>query len=108
MDFLFRMKVYLLDLLNYKQDKCAQARLDSSVSTNLPGLSYYFSEEEISNILVLVEQKFQQVLKKKRVINDWEIYTSHDLAPIIQEVFNIPKGFQKDKAFLKARKRFLK
>ncbi|KAJ3274557.1 hypothetical protein HK104_004042 [Borealophlyctis nickersoniae] len=39
---------------------------------------------------------------------NFEVCTSHDLAPLVKEVFGIPKGFQEEKVFVAGLKAFNK
>ncbi|KAI8920896.1 hypothetical protein DFJ77DRAFT_506523 [Powellomyces hirtus] len=113
-----RLKLYLNDLLNFNKDSDAQVRLESDPAASYYLGSAYFSTEQIQYLLKFPSARsgitFQQCLEGKmteKVIasgqgrsRDYHVCTSHDLAPCVQSVFNIQKGFQEEKAFREALK----
>ena len=108
-DILMRLKCYVHDLLTF--DKEAQKRLETNYAPYYLS-SAYFLKEEVELILsfrIDLRTTFQDRLDAQlKSLPDFQICTSHGLAPLFQETFHIQKGFQNERAYKKYRKKFVK
>ncbi|CAB4373981.1 unnamed protein product [Rhizophagus irregularis] len=91
-------------------NKDAEMRLHMDQTAIFYFSKVYFDEKEIKNILnfptasgLSISKLFELSLYQKT-----DLCSSHDLAPLVQEIFGIRKGFQKEKGFTKAFKKFEK
>ncbi|GES73958.1 hypothetical protein GLOIN_2v1765137 [Rhizophagus clarus] len=105
-----KIKIFLNDLLIMGDNKDAEMRLHTDQTAIFYLSKVYFDEKEIENILnfptasgLSVSKLFELSLSQKT-----DLCASHDLAPLVQEIFGIRKGFQKEKGFTKAFKIFEK
>lgn len=107
-DLLKRLKFFLNDLLVFNDE-----RLDfySSSNTNYYFSLFYFTEDEID---YLVNFPTSSGLKYKDLFDlfigskkeDYNLCTSHDIAPFIYKVFGISKNFNKFQDFNTSYRRF--
>uniref|UniRef100_U9T9R4 Uncharacterized protein n=1 Tax=Rhizophagus irregularis (strain DAOM 181602 / DAOM 197198 / MUCL 43194) TaxID=747089 RepID=U9T9R4_RHIID len=104
------IKIFLNDLLIMGDNKDAEMRLHMDQTAIFYFSKVYFDEKEIKNILnfptasgLSISKLFELSLYQKT-----DLCSSHDLAPLVQEIFGIRKGFQKEKGFTKAFKKFEK
>jgi hypothetical protein len=110
-DLFMKLKFYYYDLTKFDDD--AQARLESDHIDSHYMSSVYFDDTERDQLL---QHPTSQGLTFKRYMELFyesksdatALCSSHDLAPIIRNVFDIPKGFDKDNAFINAHKDFIK
>ncbi|GBC10371.1 hypothetical protein RclHR1_09580004 [Rhizophagus clarus] len=105
-----KIKTFLNDLLIMGDNKDAEMCLHTDQTAIFYFSKVYFDEKEIKNILnfsiasgLSVSKLFELSLSQKT-----DLCSSHDLAPLVQEIFGIRKGFQKEKGFTKAFKKFEK
>jgi len=105
-----KIKIFLNDLLIMGDNKDAEMRLHTDQTAIFYFSKVYFDEKEIENILnfptasgLSVSKLFELSLSQKT-----DLCSSHDLAPLVQGIFGIRKGFQKEKDFTKAFKNFEK
>ena len=105
-DLYNRLKIFLYDLQNFSKE-----RLDNSESPNNLYLSpIYFDKDEITQLLNFSDQNgiSLETLLKNKIQDKIYVCTSHDLAPIIASVFQIPKDYSKEKSFRAYRVKFIK
>ncbi|CAG8522482.1 5057_t:CDS:2 [Funneliformis caledonium] len=105
-----KIKIFLNDLLIMGDNKDAEMRLHRDQTAIFYFSKVYFDEKEIENNLnfptasgLSVSKIFELSLSQKT-----DLCSSHDLAPLVQEIFGIRKGFQKEKGFTKVFKNFEK
>jgi hypothetical protein len=112
-DLFFKIKYYLADLLNAKNNEIIQQRLNDCNEYYLP--YFYFNTDEIEQILshkingleirqIITSTINNKLLNKQKT----HICTSHDIFPIYQNIFQLEKNFHKEKSFTKKHKLFLK
>ena len=113
-DLLLRLKIYHYDLMHFNKGK-SNMRL-STTHHSFSMSDCYFNDHErqfLLNFPTSDEQNLQTRLNThiNNKLNSSEntiICTSHDIAPIIQEIFVIKKGYELEKEFIKELKRFNK
>ena len=115
-DLLMKIKIFVSDLMNFKNDVHARQRLEKAninESNNFFMSDDYFTEMEKNEILcfpasngVLFSEIVNFVIKEKIDSGKNEICSSHDIAPVFKKVFGIQKGFENDNALLKAKNLF--
>lgn len=107
------VKLYHFDLIHYGKDKLSQARLELDPERMFYMTSAYFSDKDIELLLAFPTScggSFESTMKStvdRKMRAGGFVCSSHDLAPIVAEVFNIRKGYANDKlfiAFMKANK----
>ncbi|KAI9004621.1 hypothetical protein BC832DRAFT_592565 [Gaertneriomyces semiglobifer] len=116
-----KIKLYLSDLLRFGSDEGARDRLETDFNAKFYLTNAYFTTDEAQLILNfpsgsgLTFEQLLEVLMKKKVdqskagtSKDFYLCTSHDLAPVVKDVFGIRKGFDEEKAFVIASKAFQK
>ncbi|RYG98692.1 hypothetical protein EON65_51125 [archaeon] len=107
-DLWLRLKCFHYDLKHF--DEQAQSRLE-----NYGGEYYmsnrYFSQEELTYLLnfptasgVTARQTLQDLFTSKSA---GTICSSHDVAPAVERIFGIRKGFEKEKGFIDYFKKFV-
>ncbi|KAJ3186064.1 hypothetical protein HDU85_000979 [Gaertneriomyces sp. JEL0708] len=116
-----KIKLYLSDLLRFSFDEGARDRLETDFNARYYLTNAYFTADEAQLVLhfpsglgltfeqlleVLMKQKIDQ--SKAGNSRDFSLCTSHDLAPVVKEVFGIRKGFEDEKTFVMASKAFEK
>lgn len=116
-----KIKLFLKDLMTFGSDEDARQRLESDLSTQFYLSSAYFTPQDVQTLMdfptgsgltfkdtleVLMKDKMDQT--RSGVLRDYNLCTSHDLAPLIREVFGVRKGFQEEKGFVTAHKTFTK
>ncbi|KAI8819742.1 uncharacterized protein EV422DRAFT_507363 [Fimicolochytrium jonesii] len=107
-----KTKIYLNDLLTFRSDPDARDRLESDPAATYYLSSAYFSTSEVDFLLAFPTNSglsFQQCVQAAMAekvsassegrSKDYHVCTSHDLAPLVRDVFGIRKGFQEEKAF---------
>jgi hypothetical protein len=123
-DLWLRLKFYHHDLMVYSSDSTAESRLSN---THQPFFmsECYFSDEERQLLLSFpistglpLNDVFTELQNTKigmgmsaaaaATAPAAVLCSSHDLAPIIEKVFDIRKGYEKEKAFVAALKAFNK
>ena len=102
--------------MNFKNDSDARQRLEKAninESNNFFMSDDYFTELEKNEILcfpasngVLFSELVSFVIKEMIDTGKNEICSSHDIAPVFKKVFGIQKGFENDKAYIKAKNSF--
>ncbi|EFJ07655.1 hypothetical protein SELMODRAFT_429567 [Selaginella moellendorffii] len=109
-DLYMRMKFFIKDLSSFGSDEEAQERLEHSGKSQYFFTTAYFSEEEIARLLELRVSSGKSVneLLGELVSDKGELCTSHDVAPLLQKVFGIKRGFQEDAGFKHRFKAFRK
>ncbi|KAJ3147387.1 hypothetical protein HDU86_008002 [Geranomyces michiganensis] len=120
-DLFNRIKIFAFDLLTFGKDAGARERLESQPDVPLYVSSAYFTPAEVDRILsfpsatgLTLQQTLEAVIADKTsaaqsgASRDYELCTSHDLAPVVCAHFGIRKGFQEEKAFTAALKAFKK
>lgn len=115
-DLFMKIKIFLSDLMNFKNDADARQRLEKAninESYNFFMSDDYFTEMEKNEILsfpasngVLFSELVNFVIKEKIDSGKNEICSSHDIAPVFKKVFGIQKGFENDKTYIKAKNSF--
>lgn len=116
-----QIKLLLNDLMVMGSSTSAQQRLMADPEAHHYISSVYFSPSDISMVLnfaggtgltlkQLLEVQISRKMESGRggSSRDFEICTSHDLAPVFRDLFGVRKGFQQEKTFLKASKEFEK
>src|SRR5436305_436511 len=100
----YKIQIFINDLLTLGSSENARSRLEENPTAKLFFSDVYFSEEEIEYLLdfpttsgLPVSKLLDVALSNK--IDSHQLCSSHDLAPLIQQVFNVRKGFQKEKDF---------
>ena len=106
-----RVKMYHHDLKHFSSDPAAARRL-SNTHQPLFMSDCYFSEDERGFLLQFctatgtpLREIFDEMNKSS---GSSVVCSSHDLAPIIERVFGIRKGYELEKQFIGGRKRFRK
>ena len=110
-DLLLRLKIYHYDLMHFNKDK-SNIRL-STTHHPFSMADCYFNDHErqfLPNFPTSDGQNLQTTLNthinnKLNTSENTIICTSHDIAPIIQEIFVIKKGYELEKEFIKELKR---
>jgi hypothetical protein len=113
-----RIKIFIYDLLRFGNPELARNRLERAQCGPFMFSLPYFDEKQAQILLsfhtheglsvrdvlsVLMQKKF----KSGPVILDFaHLCTSHDMAPSLQTVFGIRKGFDSEKNFRLALKEF--
>lgn len=101
-DLLNRIKVFVNDLIKFDDNKHAKKRLETNTFMYYLSTDYFTKDESryILSFPSVTGLSLEQILKMKfkETVNQ-EICSSHDIAPIFQTVFKIPKGFQNEKSF---------
>ncbi|KAJ3047809.1 hypothetical protein HK097_011150 [Rhizophlyctis rosea] len=116
-----KVKLYLSDLLRFGSDQDARNRLETDFTAKFYLTNVYFTTDEVNFLLsfpsgsgLTFEQVLEVLMKDKmnqsRAGNsrDFDLCTSHDLAPVVRDVFGIRKGFEEEKIFISASKAFQK
>lgn len=110
-DLWMRLKMYHHDLKSFSSSEFARNRLLNTHHALFMS-DCYFSDEERKYLLEFPTSSglplhafLHEVLEGKR---DHELCTSHDLAPPIENVFGIRKGYEKEKLFGDTLKKFNK
>jgi hypothetical protein len=116
-----RIKIFINDLMKFGNNEQAQQRLEiaQSQSEEYMFAEPYFNKEQAQRLLSfptprgLSVRELLRVLMKKKITSagstsDFGLCTSHDLAPVLQTVFGVRKGFDKEKIFQIAQKEFIK
>ncbi|KAI9136807.1 hypothetical protein BKA69DRAFT_1178627 [Paraphysoderma sedebokerense] len=116
-----RLKVFVCDLQSFGNNEDSRNRLEKYPDAKLYMSSVYFNQEEIkvlsdfpSGTGLTLEQTFQVMMTEKMqapekgVSRDYELCTSHDLAPVFSTIFDIRKGYREEKIFKKFLKGFTK
>ncbi|KAJ3180717.1 hypothetical protein HDU87_001830 [Geranomyces variabilis] len=119
--FYNRLKIFVNDLLIFEKDPQAQERLEFEPGATLYMSSVYFTAQEITYLLqfpsgtgLTLQQTLEVTMSDKMTAaqsgrsRDFQVCTSHDLAPVICDHFVIRKGFQEEKGFTTAFKAFKK
>ena len=90
--------------------KDAEMRLHTDQAGVFYFSKVYFDEKEIETILNLPTASGLSVSKllELSLSQKIDLCSSHDLAPLVQEIFGIRKAFQKEKGYNKAFKNFEK
>lgn len=114
-DLFERVKILIYDLLKFNSNNDSEKRL-CSISVNNPGYYFnpsYFTENEIEYLINfptssgLILKNLLDIFRKMKFEEGiTEVCSSHDIAPILYKVFEIRKGFDKDKNFIKFVKKF--
>ncbi|CAG8447804.1 165_t:CDS:2 [Funneliformis caledonium] len=109
----YKIQIFVNDLLTFDSSEDARSRLDENPTAKFLFSDVYFSVEEIEYLLSFptssglpVSMLLNVALSDK--INSYQLCTSHDLAPLIQQVFNVRKDFQKENGFKNNLKKFEK
>ena len=108
-----KIQIFVHDLLTFGSSENARSRLEENPMAKFFFSDVYFSEKEIEYLLNfptasgLTVVRFLDVALSDK-IDSHQICSSHDLAPLIQEVFNVRKGFQKENRFKNNLKNFEK
>eukprot|EP00981_Chlorochromonas_danica_P007675 scaffold1849_cov163-Ochromonas_danica.AAC.4 len=107
-DLWLRLKCFHYDLMHFNEE--ASSRLQGYGGEYYMS-NRYFSSTELDFLLnfptasgATARQSFQILFSSKGQIT--EVCTSHDIAPAIQKVIGIRKGFEVDKAFKEYFKKF--
>ncbi|CAI2172096.1 1170_t:CDS:2 [Funneliformis geosporum] len=109
----YKIQIFVNDLLTFGSSENARSRLKEDPTAKLFLSSVYFNEEEIEYLLNfpttsgLPLSRFFDVALADKIVSH-KLCSSHDLAPLIQQVFNVRKDFQKDKGFKNTLKFFEK
>ena len=111
-DLLLRLKIYHYDLMHFNKDK-SNIRL-STTHHPFSMSDCYFSDNvrqflltfPTSDGLTLQTALNTHINNKLNTSENTLMCTSHDIAPIIQEVFVIKKGYELERVFIKELKRF--
>ena len=111
-----RLKIFIYDLLKFSSNDQSAQRLQTMLSRNYFEYyftPYYFTETEIDYLVnfptssgLILKDLLDMFRKSKLEEGVNEVCTSHDIAPIMYKTFDIKKGFEKDKNFLKIVKKF--
>jgi len=106
-DLWFRLKCFHYDLKHF--DKDAQFRLDNPCGEYYMN-NYYFTQKEMHYLLDFPTQcgsTVREILQSlfAKVTNN-EICTSHTIAPAIEKLYGIKKGYENEKVFKKYFKKF--
>jgi hypothetical protein len=108
-----KLKVCIYDLNNFSLPK-SNDRIERERSSHFLS-SVYFNEFEVEYLLAFptkTGQTYEEIMNefttRKTSLSDKIICTSHDIAPIMCDVFQIRKGFEKEKSFKKILKAFNK
>ncbi|KAI9097174.1 hypothetical protein DFS34DRAFT_649984 [Phlyctochytrium arcticum] len=114
-----KIKLYLSDLVRFGSDEAARDRLETDFTARFYLTNAYFTADEAQFVLSfpsdsgLTIEQLLEVLMKNKVdqskagnSRDFNLCTSHDLAPIVRHVFGIRKGFEEEKTFVMASKVF--
>lgn len=91
-----RMKIFIHDLRTFGNNPQAQECLELNTAR-------YYLLDLYFTFLETLELKFLN-----KAVTDHYVCTSHDLAPVFQEVFDIQKGYHEGKSFKAAYKKFEK
>ena len=112
----YRLHVFLYDLRHYQSNESSKERLEILCDAIFIGDPYFNDEEArlLKSFPVTQEKDLQTVMsehisdklnrrEKKRIqTNDHRICAAHDLAPLLEKIFDIrPKDLQKSKSFRK-------
>ncbi|KAG0630604.1 hypothetical protein M758_1G191600 [Ceratodon purpureus] len=100
-----RLKYFIHDLMVFGKDEGARLRLLQDPTANFYMSSVYFSPEQASALLsfqgregVTLEQALQSTIARKLQqardgsTTSFELCTSHDLAPVLQDYFGVSKA----------------
>ena len=114
-----RVKIFLQDLLTFGSDTEARERLEADPAASYYVSSVYFTSDEIQLLLNFPTYSgltFQQCVEASMVekmaatsegnSRDYNVCTSHDLAPMVRDAFGIRKSFQEKTTFKEALKVF--
>ena len=114
-DLLDRIKILIYDLLKFNSNRESEKRLNE-ISVNNPGYYFnpsYFTEDEIEYLInfptssgLILKDLLDMFRKIKFEEGITEVCSSHDIAPMLYKIFEIKKGFDKDKNFIKLVKKF--
>ncbi|KAJ3156964.1 hypothetical protein HDU89_002372 [Geranomyces variabilis] len=120
-DLFSRIKILVNDVLTYGKDPEAQERLESEPGATLYMSSVYFTRDEADRLLsfpggtgLTLKQTLEVMMASKMSAaqsgqsRDFQICTSHDIAPVLVDHFGIRKGFQEERLFGAALKTFKK
>ena len=105
-----KIKILIYDLLKFNSNTKSERRL-IAISINNPGYYFnpsYFTEDEIEYLInfptssgLILKDLLDMFRKMKYEEGITEVCSSHDIAPMLYKVFEIRKGFDKDKSFIK-------
>ncbi|CAI2187888.1 18115_t:CDS:2 [Funneliformis geosporum] len=99
----YKIQIFVNDLLTFGSSENARFRLKEDPTAKFFFSCVYFNEDEIAYFLgfptpsgLPFSKLLNVVLSDKIGLN--ELCSSHDLAPLVQQVFGIRKGFKKKKS----------
>ncbi|GBB97795.1 hypothetical protein RclHR1_03070011 [Rhizophagus clarus] len=106
----YRVKIFVNDLLTFSSSEDARSRLEENPMAKFFLSNVYFNEKDIEYLLDFPTTSGLSVSKLLSVelSNKHQVCSSHELAPLLQETFEIQKGFQKEKGFKERLKKFEK
>jgi hypothetical protein len=116
-----RLLVFLNDLQTFSNDEDARSRLEYEPQAKLYISSAYFTSDEVEMLLnfpsgtgLTLEQTLQFTMEEKMKAaaagssRNYEVCTSHDLAPVVSSLFEVRKGFREERVFKEYLKTFNK
>ncbi|KAJ3009871.1 hypothetical protein HKX48_007718, partial [Thoreauomyces humboldtii] len=108
--FYHRLKIFVNDLLIFGKDLEAQERLEFEPVATLYVSSVYFTAQEIIYLLkfpsgtgLTLQQTLEVTLSDKTTAaqsgrsRDFQVCTSHDLAPVIHSLQSFQKGLEEER-----------
>jgi hypothetical protein len=112
----YHLQVFLYDLRHFQSNESSKARLEMLCDVTFIGDPYFNDEEAglLKSFPVTNEKDLQTIIsarisdklnrreKKRNQTGDHRICAAHDLAPLLEKIFEIkPKDLQKSKSFHK-------
>lgn len=110
-ELFYRIKIFVNDLyLIFSDSEDARSRLEKDAMAKFFFSNVYFNDKDIEYLLDFRTASGLSVseLLNVELSNKHQICSSHELAPLLQEIFGIQKGFQKEKDFKEYLKKFEK
>ncbi|CAB4464359.1 hypothetical protein RhiirA5_418097 [Rhizophagus irregularis] len=109
-ELFYRIKIFVNDLLTFSDSEDARSRLEKDPMAKFFFSNEYFSEKDINYLLDFPTASGLSVseLLSVELSNKHKVCSSHELAPLLQEIFGIQKSFQKEKDFKGSLKKFEK
>lgn len=100
-ELFYKIKIFVNDLLTFSDSEDARSRLEKDPMAKFFFSNVYFSEKDIKYLLEFPTASGLSVSKLLSVelSNKHQVCSSHELAPLLQEIFGIQKSFQKEKHF---------
>lgn len=98
-ELFYRIKIFVNDLLTFSDSEDARFRLEKDPMAKFFFSNEYFSGKDINYLLDFPTASGLSVseLLSVELSNKHKVCSSHELAPLLQEIFGIQQSFQKEK-----------